>query len=169
MKYSRTDSWCVTKWKKICINEHLMHTDAFIQVWKWWFGPNGLKSSADCIVCSSRIAPYLAPSNLPLTVSLEMLKRSTQLLPRVCWVSHTADAKLQTGFLRSPAVDLCIPSRFPMGLLVVSLIHLLLVRMVSLGGRPFLGRFVVVLCSFHYLMMDFMVLCEMFKAWAIFL
>ena len=51
-----------------------------------------------------------------------------------------------------------------MGLLVASLINFLLVRLFSLGGRPPLGRFAVVPYSFHFLMMDFMVLREMFKA-----
>ena len=39
----------------------------------------------------------------------------------------------------------------------------------SFGGQPCLGAFAVVPYSFHYWMMDWTVLCEMFKAWEIFL
>ena len=39
----------------------------------------------------------------------------------------------------------------------------------SFGGQPSLGRFVVVPCSFHFLIKDLMVLHGMFKASDIFL
>ena len=49
------------------------------------------------------------------------------------------------------------------GLFVPSLINALLVWSVSFGGRPSLGRFVVLPYSFHFLIMDLMVLRGMFK------
>ena len=55
-----------------------------------------------------------------------------------------------------------------MGLLDASLINALLARPVSLDVRPFLGMFAVVPYSFHFQVMDWVVLCKMFKAWAIF-
>jgi hypothetical protein len=50
-----------------------------------------------------------------------------------------------------------------LGLFVASLINVPLAWSVSFGGRPSLGRFAVVPYSFHSLIMDLMVLCEMFK------
>jgi hypothetical protein len=53
-------------------------------------------------------------------------------------------------------------------LFVASLINALLAWFMSFGGRPSLGRFVVVPYSFHVLIMDLMVLCGMFKVSDIF-
>ena len=58
------------------------------------------------------------------------------------------------------AVELC---RVIFGLFVASLINALLTWSVSFGGRPSLGRFVVVPYSVQFLIMDLMVLCGMFK------
>lgn len=44
------------------------------------------------------------------------------------------------------------------------LINALLAHSVSLGGRPCVGGFAVVPCSFHLLMMDWKVFCETLKA-----
>lgn len=62
-------------------------------------------------------------------------------------------------------MDLYSSSRVTTGLLVASLINALLV---SFGGWPSRGRFAVVSYSFRFLMIDFMVLCEIFKAQGIF-
>ena len=201
-----------------------------------------LKSFADSIRFSTRIALYLAPSIFPsvltsFPVPAEEKHPHSMMLPRPCftvgmvcsgcWVSAThsvlhwgqkvtfwshpdqstffhmfavsptwlvANSKwdflgftFNNGFLLatlplrpdwwskplivvlwtdSPtsAVDLCSSSRVTMGLLVAPLINFLLVWLVSLGGRPCLGRVAVLPYSFHFLMMDFMVLREMFKA-----
>jgi hypothetical protein len=61
------------------------------------------------------------------------------------------------------------PSRFIFGLFVASLINALLASSVSFGGQPSLGRFVVVPNSFHFLIMNLMVLSWMFKVSGIFL
>ena len=60
----------------------------------------------------------------------------------------------------------------PSGLSLVSLLPLinaLLAWSVSFGGRPSLDKFVVVPYSLHFLIMDLMVLCGMFKVFDIFL
>ena len=67
------------------------------------------------------------------------------------------------------AVELCSYFRVIFGLIVASLINVLLAWSVSFGGQPSLGRFVVVPYSFHFLMMDLMVLVGMFKVYDIFL
>ena len=61
------------------------------------------------------------------------------------------------------AVELCSSFRVIFGLFVASLINALLARSVSFGGRPSLGRFVVVPYSFHFFIMDLMVLRGLFK------
>ena len=61
------------------------------------------------------------------------------------------------------AVELCSSFRVIFGLFVASLINALLAWSVSFGGRPSLGRFVVVWCHIHVLIMDLMVLRGMFK------
>ena len=66
------------------------------------------------------------------------------------------------------ALELCSSFRVIFGLFVASLINALLVWSVSFGGRPSLGRCVVVPYSFHFLIMDLMVLRGMFKVWDIF-
>ena len=66
------------------------------------------------------------------------------------------------------AVELCSSFRVIFGLFVASLINALLAWSVSFGGRPSLGRFVVVPYSFHVLIMDLMVLRGMFKVSDIF-
>ena len=48
------------------------------------------------------------------------------------------------------AVELCSSFRVIFGLFVASLMNALLARSVSFGGRPSLGRFVVVPYSFHF-------------------
>ena len=65
-------------------------------------------------------------------------------------------------------VELCSSFRIIFGLFVVSLINALLAGTVSFGGRPSLGRFVVVPYSFSFLRMDLMVLRGMFKGSYIF-
>ena len=67
------------------------------------------------------------------------------------------------------AVELCSSFRVIFGLFVASLINALLAWSVSFGGRPSLGRFVVVPYHFHFLIMDLMVLRGMFKDFYIFL
>ena len=76
----------------------------------------------------------------------------------VLWTDTTISAK-----------RLCSYFRVIFGLFVVSLINALLVWSVSFGGRPSLGRFVVVPYSFIFLIMDLMVLRGMFKVYDIFL
>ena len=66
------------------------------------------------------------------------------------------------------AVELYSSFRVIFGLFVASLINALLAWSVSCGGRPSLGRFVVVPYSFHFIIMDLMVLCGMFKVSDIF-
>ena len=66
-------------------------------------------------------------------------------------------------------VELCSSFRVIFGLLVASLINALLAWSVNFGGRPSLGRFVVVPYSFHFFILDLMVLCGMFKVSEIFL
>ena len=66
------------------------------------------------------------------------------------------------------AVDFCSSSRETMDLLAAPLTSALFARSVSLGGRPCLDRFAVVLCFFHFWMMDWTVLLELFKAWDMF-
>ena len=61
------------------------------------------------------------------------------------------------------AVELRSSFRVIFGLFVASLINALLAWSVSFGGRPALGRFVVVAHSFHFLLLDLMVLRGMFK------
>jgi hypothetical protein len=61
------------------------------------------------------------------------------------------------------SVELCSSFRVIFGLFVASLINALLAWSVSFGGRPTLGRCVVVPGYFHSLIMDLIVLSEMFK------
>ena len=61
------------------------------------------------------------------------------------------------------AAELCSSFGVVFGLNVASLINALLAWSVSSGGRTSLGRFVVVPYSFHFLIMDLMVLSGMFK------
>ena len=65
-------------------------------------------------------------------------------------------------------VEICSSFRLIFGLFNASLINALLAWSVSFGGRPFLGRFVVVPYYFNFLIMDLIVLCGMFKASDIF-
>jgi hypothetical protein len=60
-------------------------------------------------------------------------------------------------------VELCSSFRVIFGLFVASQINALLARSVSFGGRPSLGRFVVVPYSLHFLIRDLMVLRGIFK------
>ena len=64
-------------------------------------------------------------------------------------------------------MELC-SSKVIFGLIVASLIDALLAWSVSFGGRPSLGKFVVVQYSFNFLIMDLMVLRGMFKVSDIF-
>ena len=66
-------------------------------------------------------------------------------------------------------VELCSSFRVIFGLFVASLMIALLAWSVSFGGRPSLGRFVVAPYSFHFLIIDLMVLHGMFKVSDIFL
>ena len=66
------------------------------------------------------------------------------------------------------AVELCSSFRVMFGLFVASLINALLAWSVSFGGRPSLGRFVMVPYYFNFLILDLMVLCGMFKVSDIF-
>ena len=66
------------------------------------------------------------------------------------------------------AVELCSSFRVIFGLFDDSLIIALLAWSVSFGGRPSLGRFVVVPYSLHFLIMNLMVLRGMFKVSDIF-
>ena len=52
------------------------------------------------------------------------------------------------------AVVLCSSFRVIFGLYVASLINALLAWSMSFGGRPSLGRFVVMPYSLHFLIMD---------------
>ena len=61
------------------------------------------------------------------------------------------------------AVELCSTFRVIFGLFVASLINAPLAWSIWFGGRPSLGRFVVVPDSFHFLITDLMVLLGMFK------
>ena len=61
------------------------------------------------------------------------------------------------------AVELCSSFNVIFGLFVASLINALLAWSVSFGGWHSLGRFVVVSYSFHFLIMDLMVLRGMFN------
>ena len=61
------------------------------------------------------------------------------------------------------AVELCSSFRVIFGLFVSSLINALLAWSVSFGGRPSLGRFIVVQYYFHLLIMDLMVRRGRFK------
>ena len=65
-------------------------------------------------------------------------------------------------------VELCSSFRVIFGLIVASLMNAVLAWFVSFGGRPSLGRFVVVPYSFNFLIMDLMVLRGMFKVSYIF-
>ena len=65
------------------------------------------------------------------------------------------------------AVELCSSFRVIFGLFVASLINVLLAWSVSFGGRPSLGRFVMVPYSLKNVT-DLMVLCRMFKVSDIF-
>ena len=65
-------------------------------------------------------------------------------------------------------MELCSSFRVIFGLFVASLINALLAWSVSFGGQPSLGKFVVVPYSFYFLIMDLMVLREMFKVSDIF-
>ena len=67
------------------------------------------------------------------------------------------------------AVELCSSFNVIFGLFVASLINALLAWSVSFCGRPSLGRFIVVPYSFHFLIMNLMVLGGMFKVSDIFL
>ena len=67
------------------------------------------------------------------------------------------------------AVELCSSFRVIFGLFVASLINALLAWSMSFGGRPSLGRFVVVPYSFYFLIMGLMVLRGMFKVSDIFI
>ena len=60
------------------------------------------------------------------------------------------------------AVELCTSSFIIFGIFVASLINAPLALSVSFGGRPSLGRFVVP-SSFHFFIMDLMVLRGMFE------
>ena len=64
------------------------------------------------------------------------------------------------------AVELCSSFRVIFGLFVASLINVLIAWSMSFGGRPSLGRFVVVPYSFNFLIMDLMVLRGMFKVYS---
>ena len=61
------------------------------------------------------------------------------------------------------AVELCSFFRVIFGLFVASLINALLAWSVSFGGRPSLGRLVVVPYPFHFLITDLIALLGMFK------
>lgn len=67
------------------------------------------------------------------------------------------------------AVELCSSFRVNFGLCAASLINALPARSVSTDGLPFFGRFAVVPCSFHLMMMDLMVLRGIIKDFDIFL
>ena len=67
------------------------------------------------------------------------------------------------------AVEFRSSFRDIIGLFVASLNNALLASSVSFGGQPSLGRFVVVPYSFHFKIMDLMVLHGMFKVSDIFL
>ena len=67
------------------------------------------------------------------------------------------------------AVELCSSFRVIFGLFVASLIKALLAWSVRFGGQPSLCRFFVVPYSLHFLIIDLMVLCGMFKVSDIFL
>ena len=66
------------------------------------------------------------------------------------------------------AVELCSSFRVIFGHFVASLINALLAWSVIFGGRPSLGMFVVVPYSFHFFIMNLMVLHGMFKVSDIF-
>ena len=66
-------------------------------------------------------------------------------------------------------VELCSSFRVIFDLFVASLINAFLAWSVGFGGRPSLVRFVVVPYSFHFLIMDLMVLRGMFKVSDIFI
>ena len=63
------------------------------------------------------------------------------------------------------AVELCSTFRVIFGLFVASLINALLAWSVWVGGRPSLGRFVVVTHSLNFLKNDLMVLRGMLKVY----
>ena len=60
-------------------------------------------------------------------------------------------------------MELCSSFRVIFGLFVASLINALLAWSMSFGGWPSLGRIVVVPYSFHFLIMDLIVLCSKFQ------
>ena len=66
------------------------------------------------------------------------------------------------------AVEICSSPRVTLGLCAASLIIALLARSVSFGVRPSLGRFAVVPCFFHLVMIDLMVLQGSSKIWIFF-
>ena len=66
------------------------------------------------------------------------------------------------------SVELCSSFSVMFGLFAASLINALLAWSVSFGGWLSLCRFGVVPYSFHFLLMDLMVLCGMFKVLDIF-
>ena len=72
--------------------------------------------------------------------------------------------------LQSPLWSFAAPLiRVNFGIFVASLINALLAWSVSFGGQPSLSRFVVVPYSFHFLIMDLMVLRGMFKVSDVFI
>jgi hypothetical protein len=111
-------------------------------------------------------APDIAFSLMAKKLNFNLIW-SDYLLPYVWGVSHMLFGKHQTPW--SARLNMVLLTDTPIS--AMGALQLLQGYLWSLcfGGRPSLGRFVVVPYSFHFLIMDWMVLCGMFKVSDIFL
>lgn len=117
------------------------------QSFLWW-----LKSS---ILFSSDQSTLLNTFSLPHAFSQTQNVHFCFLLKVMAFfwpLCHTAQLYGAYGLLSSYVQILQSPPRITLGLCAASLINALLARSVRFGGRPSLGRFAVVPCSFHLVM-----------------